>query len=59
MKDGAFSNRSLAYLTFRVTAEGQSGWIVPAKPGLLIAKQVADKMCSIAPEIMAEELRRP
>ena len=59
MKNDAFSNRSGGYMTFRVMAEGQSGWIVPAKPGLWIAKQVADKMGSIAPEIMAEELRRP
>jgi hypothetical protein len=32
------------YLTFRVMVEGSSGWIVPAKPGLFIAKAVADSL---------------
>lgn len=31
-----------SYVTFRVMAEGQPGWIIPAKPGLYIAKKVSD-----------------
>lgn len=36
------------YMTFRVMAEGQQGWIVPAKPGLHIAKTVADALLADA-----------
>lgn len=36
--------KSSSYLTFRVMMEGSSGWIVPAKPGLYIAKKVAEEM---------------
>ena len=34
--------KSSAYLTFRVMGEWSSGWVVGAKPGLFIAKNVAD-----------------
>lgn len=37
------SNRS-QYLTFRVMGEWSSGWIVPAKPGLNIARTVAQEL---------------
>lgn len=33
---------SSSYLTFRTMAEGAEGWIVPAKPGLYLAKATAD-----------------
>lgn len=36
--------RSSAYLTFRVMTENSPGWIIPAKPGLFIAKAVADSL---------------
>lgn len=36
--------RSSQYLTFRVMAEGSPGWIVPAKPGLYIARGVAQSV---------------
>ncbi len=36
--------KSSSYMTFRIMMEGSSGWIVPAKPGLFIAKKVADGM---------------
>lgn len=36
--------KSSAYMTFRIMMEGSSGWIVPAKPGLFIAKKVAEGM---------------
>lgn len=32
------------YLTFRVMAEGQSGWVIPARPGLWLAKAVAESL---------------
>jgi hypothetical protein len=35
---------SSTYLTFRVMSEGSRGWIVPAKPGLGIAKAVAESL---------------
>lgn len=31
---------SSAYMTFRIMMEGQKGWIIPAQPGLFIAKKV-------------------
>ena len=34
-------SKSSAYLTFRVMSEKSSGWIVAAKPGLFIARQLA------------------
>jgi len=46
--------RSSTYLTFRIMAEGQSGWIVPAKPGLWLAREVANTMQPVAEAIMAE-----
>lgn len=33
--------RHSGYLTFRIMAEGQSGWVIPAKPGLNLAQKVA------------------
>lgn len=32
------------YMTFRVMSERSSGWIIPAKPGLYLAKMVADSL---------------
>lgn len=40
----AGKGKSSAYLTFRVMAEGQPGWVVAAKPGLFLAKTVAQLM---------------
>ncbi len=34
--------KSSAYMTFRIMMEGSNGWIVPATPGLFIAKKVAE-----------------
>ncbi len=36
--------KSSAMFTFRVMMEGSKGWIVPAKPGLFLAKQTAEAM---------------
>ena len=35
---------SSSYLTFRVMSEKSSGWIVGARPGLYLAKKVADDL---------------
>ena len=35
---------SSSYLTFRVMMEGSLGWIIPARPGLWIAKHVAESL---------------
>lgn len=36
--------RYSSYITFRVMAEGQPGWIIPSRPGLWIARNVADSL---------------
>jgi hypothetical protein len=36
--------RNSTFLTFRVMMEGSTGWIIPAKPGLYLAKKVTDDM---------------
>lgn len=36
--------KSSSHLTFRIMIEGSSGWIVPAQPGLHLAKKVTDDM---------------
>lgn len=45
--------KSSSFLTFRIMMEGQAGWIVPAKPGLYLAKKVADEMQPKAEAAMA------
>ncbi|HCE08551.1 MAG TPA: hypothetical protein DEQ40_08115 [Oxalobacteraceae bacterium] len=45
------------YMTFRVMAEGQSGWIIPAKPGLYIAKEISDGLMADAPAIFGRALQ--
>lgn len=35
---------SSTYLTFRIMIEGSTGWVVPAQPGLHLARKVADNM---------------
>lgn len=46
------------YLTFRVMSERSTGWIVPAKPGLLIVKKVVDEMKPLAAEVFQEAMKR-
>lgn len=41
--DGGRAKRS-SYLTFRIMGEWSSGWIIEAKPGLELAKKVADEL---------------
>lgn len=45
------------YMTFRMMMEGSSGWVVPAKPGLYIAKQVAERIQPVANEIIAKAVK--
>lgn len=40
MDTSAGKAKSSAYMTFRVMVEGSSKWIVPAKPGLYIVRDV-------------------
>lgn len=46
------------YLTFRTMQEGSTGWIVPAQPGLLIAKGVAEHLQPVATAAIEEAMRR-
>lgn len=46
------------YLTFRVMMEGSSGWIVPAQPGLYLAKKTADDMQPLAEQAFGEAVKR-
>jgi hypothetical protein len=50
--------KSSAYLTFRTMSEKSKGWIVPAKPGLFIAKQVVDNMKPLAGAAFTEAIKR-
>jgi hypothetical protein len=40
--------RSSAYLTFRVMGQWSNGWILPAKPGLYLARDVAEQIQPLA-----------
>jgi hypothetical protein len=50
--------RSSVYLTFRTMVEGSPGWIIPAQPGLYLAKKTADDMQPIAEEAFGEAMKR-
>lgn len=50
--------KSSAFLKFRIMMEGSSGWIVSAKPGLFIAKKVAEDMAPKAEIAFAEAIKR-
>jgi hypothetical protein len=54
MKTG---NVKSAYLTFRVMSEDSPGWIVPAKPGLFIAKNVADEIVPVFDRALSEAIK--
>jgi hypothetical protein len=45
-------SNSSAYLVFRVMSEHSNGWLIPAKPGLHIARDVAAEMQRMAPGFM-------
>lgn len=46
-----------AYLTFRTMSAKSSGWIVPAKPGLYLAKGVADALGPVFHDAVREGIR--
>lgn len=50
--------KSSVYLSFRTMSEKSQGWIVPAKPGLNIAKKVVDEMQPLAENAFAEAIKR-
>jgi len=52
------SSKSSSYLTFRTMAEGSPGWIVPAQPGLDIAKNIALDMQPVAEKAFGEAIAR-
>jgi hypothetical protein len=47
-----------SYLTFRIMIEGSPGWIIPARPGLWIAKNVADSLQRTAGTDMSTALNQ-
>jgi hypothetical protein len=57
METSSGKQTSSSYMTFRVMMEGSSGWIVPAKPGLFLAKQVAERMTPLAEEVFREAVK--
>lgn len=50
--------KSSAYMTFRVMSENSKGWIIPAQPGLFLAKKVSDDMKPKADAVFAEAVKR-
>jgi hypothetical protein len=50
--------RYSTYLTFRIMIEGSQGWVVPPKPGLFLAKRVADEMQPMAVQAFGEAVKR-
>ena len=57
MEASTSSSRSSGYMTFRVMMEGQKGWVIPAKPGLYIAKGVADDMAGKAEKAFSAAIK--
>jgi hypothetical protein len=56
-KTGAGKGKSSAYLTFRVMGEWQTDrWIIPAKPGLYVAKGVRDSIALDAPKVFEQAI---
>lgn len=50
--------KSSAYITFRVMSEDSKGWIIPAKAGLYLAKNVADGLQSVAEQAFSGAIDR-
>lgn len=49
---------SSQYMTFRIMMEGQGGWVVPAQPGLYLAKKVTDEIQPKAILAFQEAIKR-
>lgn len=45
------------YMTFRTMMEGSKGWVVPAKPGLYLARDVADRLRPVAEELFSQAIK--
>lgn len=54
----AGGKRHSTFLTFRMMMEGSNGWIVPAKPGLYLVKQVVDDLRPLAETAFSEAIKR-
>lgn len=54
---GSGKQRSSAYLTFRVMHQGATGWIVQAKPGLFIARDLAQQGQRVLSDRIGDILR--
>lgn len=50
--------KSSSYMTFRIMMEGSGGWIVPAQPGMYLAKKVTDNMQPLAQAAFSEAIKR-
>lgn len=50
--------KSSSYLTFRIMMDGQKGWIIPAQPGLYLARNVAQAMQPKAEAAFTEAVKR-
>jgi hypothetical protein len=46
------------FLTFRIMIEGSQGWIIPASPGLYLAKKVSEEMQPLAEMAFAEAMKK-
>lgn len=51
-------SKSSSYLTFRVMMEGSKGWVIPAQPGLYIARTVAQAMQPKAEQSFAAAIQK-
>ena len=58
METSSGGQTSSAYMTFRVMMEGSPNWILPAKPGLYLVKDVADKLQPLAERAFVEAVKR-
>lgn len=54
---GSGSESRSQYMTFRVMMEGSNGWVVPAKPGLYIARGIAERNRPVAEKIFSEAIK--
>jgi hypothetical protein len=54
MNTSAGGGKSSAYLTFRVMGEWSIGWVVPAKPGLYLAREVSTGLQPVLEEALAK-----
>lgn len=54
----AGGKRSSSYMTFRIMMEGSNGWVVPAKPGLYLVKQVVEDLQPLAEAAFSEAVKR-